>query len=174
MQCVETITGCQRRGAQGGSDGLIALFKGELEGGQMPQRGTVVRFDACGAREIFDGILVQAGRLEKTSRMKSEFKRIRIEVARRPTVERRAIDLSRDGERAARMAMPLGPLRTKFQQSLVCRRGFDVSVAIAEYPGAEIRCIFFCRPQVESHAGAFDCIFSTPPMQQCLAQSTVE
>src|SRR3984893_10520297 len=136
MQCIGTITRRQRRGAQGGSDGLVASFKGELEGGQMPQRGTVVRCDACGAREIFDGVLVQAGRLEQTGRMESKFKRIRIEVARRPTVEGRTIDLSCGGERAARMAMPLGPLRTKFQQSLVCRRGFVVSAAIAEYPGA--------------------------------------
>lgn len=51
----------------------------------------------------------------------------------------RAVQIAGGGQRAAQMAMALGPIGRECQQPLVSRRGLLVTATIAEQPSAEMR-----------------------------------
>src|SRR5436190_21597223 len=67
----------------------------------------------------------------------------------------RAVQIAGGGQRAAQMAMALGPIGRMRQQPLVSRRGLLMTAAIAEQPGAEMRCIGVIWGPDEGAAAAF-------------------
>ena len=101
--------------------------------------------------------------------MDREFKGMRVEVAGRPGMKYRAIELSGGGKRAADVTVALGPSGPDVQQPFICRHGVLVPSAIAEHPSAEIGYVFLLGPQLEGDAGACDGMLTPAPVQQGLA-----
>ena len=99
---------------------------------------------------------MSAGAGEKTAGVHRKLARAGFEVARPDGVEDRPIELARDRERAARVAMPVSPSGAAFDQPLIGRRRLVMAPAIAEQPGAEIGDRLLLRLQLEGDPGAVD------------------
>src|SRR5271169_2801975 len=106
--------------------------------------------------------------------MHRKFERGGLDLARPDGVENRAIDLSGDGERAARMAMPGRPSGTMLEQALIGRRRFLIAFAIAEQPGAEIGDRLLLGLQPEGGARAIERFLTPIVVVESFAQTAIE
>lgn len=140
----------------------------------MSQHARVGGIEGRSAHEVIHCLPMPAGSFEKTGCVKCEFERMRVEIASLPAVEDGAIKLSCRGKRAARVTVSGSPLGPYHQKSFVCCCRLFVSPAIAENPGTQIRDFFFLGLQVESDAGALDCIVAASLVVQSLAQLAIE
>ena len=140
----------------------------------MSQHARVGGIEGRSAHEVIHRLRMSAGSFEKTGCVKCEFERMRVEVAGLPAVEDGVIELSCRGKRAARVTVSGSPLGTYHQKSFVCCCRLFVSPAIAEYPGTQIRDLFFLGLQVEGDAGALDCIVVDSVVVQRFAQLAIE
>ena len=86
----------------------------------------------------------------------------------------RAVQIAGGGQRAAQMAMALGPIGRMRQQPLVSRRGLLMTAAIAEQPGAEMRCIGVIWGPDEGAAAAFEAVIAAPAVEQRFGQAAIQ
>ena len=106
--------------------------------------------------------------------MHRELERVGLDLARPDRVRNRAIDLSRNGERAARVAVPLRPPGAVLQQALIRGRRFLMALAIAEQPCAEISDRLLSGLQSKAGAGAIERFLTPIAVVESLAQTAIE
>src|SRR5271155_5142760 len=106
--------------------------------------------------------------------MHRELERVGLDLTRPDRVRNRAIDLSRNCERAARVAVPLRPPGAVLQQALIRGRRFSMALAIAEQPCTEISDRLLSGLQSKSDAGAFERSLRPIVVVESLAQTAIE
>ncbi len=174
MMRVGAIGRRQRTGAQRQVERRLAVIEGEHRARQVSQHSGVFGLDLRGARQIPDRVVVPAGARQQTAGMNRVLGCIRLDRDCRGGVLNGAVDLARDGERTAGMAVPGGPTRAAFQKAFIGRRRLFVARAIAEQPGAEIddRLAPWSKPK--SGAGALDRLVVLPAVIKCFSQPTIK
>ena len=71
------------------------------------------------------------------------------------------------------MTVTFGPIRTNFEQPLVCDRGVLVPLAIAENPRGDVRHLFAFGLEVERRVRTFDGVIAVCAVQQNFAEPTI-
>jgi len=89
-------------------------------------------------------------------------------------VRERPVEIADRGQRAAEMAMTLGPIRRERQQPLVGGGRFFVLTAVAEQPGADMRGVPIVRGEREGAAPAFEGLVAPTVMEQRFGQPAIQ
>ena len=86
----------------------------------------------------------------------------------------RPVQITRLGQRAAQMAMPLGPVRRLDQEPLIGGGGLAMFAAIAEQPGADMRGVAVARRQQKRAPAAFERIVAPAVVEQRFREPAIQ